>query len=195
MNSTGANIKALRESKAWTQSQLSEKSGLSVKTIQRLEKDQHQARGYSLQQLATAFEVDIKELQKPGPTRERVENDGAAKLKTLNLSALLILFFPFANFIFPFIIWYRNKELPLVEEIGGRIMSFQILWTLSTSLALIVTPFIHAKIPSSSLSPFGGGLVVYLCFWFPNLIFTLRTASKITEKKFDKVYTKVPKLL
>jgi transcriptional regulator with XRE-family HTH domain len=57
-----AKIKSMRESKAWSQEHLSHISGLSVKTIQRIESGNSKASLESQKSLAAAFNVDLKEI-------------------------------------------------------------------------------------------------------------------------------------
>ncbi len=56
-------IKDIRISKGWSQEQLSQFSGLSVRTIQRIERG-HNAGLESLKCIAAAFDTDISKLQK-----------------------------------------------------------------------------------------------------------------------------------
>ncbi len=55
-------VKKLRLQQSWSQEQLSQFSGLSVRTIQRIERGQ-QASLESLKSLAAVFQIDINELQ------------------------------------------------------------------------------------------------------------------------------------
>lgn len=55
-------VKKLRLKKYWSQEQLSEFSGLSVRTIQRIERG-HQASFESLKSLAAVFQININDLQ------------------------------------------------------------------------------------------------------------------------------------
>ncbi|MBW8192639.1 helix-turn-helix domain-containing protein [Neiella marina] len=57
-------VRKLRLQRGWSQEQLSQFSGLSVRTIQRIE--QGKTAGLeSLKSLAAVFEVDVQDLQKP----------------------------------------------------------------------------------------------------------------------------------
>lgn len=56
-------IKQIRISKGWSQEQLSQFSGLSVRTIQRIERG-HNAGLESLKCIAATFDMDISQLQK-----------------------------------------------------------------------------------------------------------------------------------
>lgn len=68
MNIDSGKIKKLRLDKNWSQEQLSEKSGLSLRTIQRIESGSNVSLE-SIRVLAAAFEVDPKDLM----IQERVE--------------------------------------------------------------------------------------------------------------------------
>ncbi|HIF9495391.1 TPA: helix-turn-helix domain-containing protein, partial [Photobacterium damselae] len=56
-------IRKLRLQRGWSQEQLSQLSGVSVRTIQRIEKG-HNAGLESLKSLAAVFEVNVEHLQK-----------------------------------------------------------------------------------------------------------------------------------
>lgn len=58
-------IQKLRLQRGWSQQQLADLSGLSVRTIQRIEQGQV-ASNESLKSLAAVFEIDFSTLQEPG---------------------------------------------------------------------------------------------------------------------------------
>lgn len=60
-------VQKLRLQKGWSQQQLADLSGLSVRTIQRIEQG-HSASVESLKSLAAVFEIDFSELQEPDMT-------------------------------------------------------------------------------------------------------------------------------
>jgi transcriptional regulator with XRE-family HTH domain len=62
-------IQKLRLQRGWSQQQLADLSGLSVRTIQRIEQGQV-ASTESLKSLAAVFEVDFSTLQEPSMTSE-----------------------------------------------------------------------------------------------------------------------------
>jgi transcriptional regulator with XRE-family HTH domain len=75
-------IQKLRLQRGWSQEQLAELSGLSVRTIQRLERGQT-ASVESLKALGAAFEIDFSQLQEPemNPTiNQNVSADEALAL-------------------------------------------------------------------------------------------------------------------
>jgi transcriptional regulator with XRE-family HTH domain len=75
-------VQKLRLQRGWSQEQLAELSGLSVRTIQRLERGQA-ASVESLKALAAAFEIDFASLQEPTmdtPSGDNIRADEALAL-------------------------------------------------------------------------------------------------------------------
>jgi len=64
--SYAAKVKKMREERAWPQEQLAAVSGVSVRTIQRIERGDP-ASFESLKAIATAFKVDVRELLDAAP--------------------------------------------------------------------------------------------------------------------------------
>ena len=69
----GEHIKEIRISKGFTQSELSEKSGIAVRTIQRIENSEVTPSIYSLNAIGEALEVKFNELYIELP--DRFNND------------------------------------------------------------------------------------------------------------------------
>ena len=108
-----------------TQSDLAEKSGLTVRSIQRLEKGENQARGDTVDRLAKAFDVPMESLL----VRKQV--DSLLYLIALSLSPLVFLISPFLGFVLPFLFWlFMRKRIMNVDPIGKQVMNFQISWVL-----------------------------------------------------------------
>ena len=121
-------ILAIRKSKGFSQELLAEQSGVSLRTIQRVEQGETVPRGHTMQALDTALEVPLDALlATPVPLTEEsvapVVVPGAQSpavlpvapaapvnaalptdpqlLQLLNLSALCLLIFPFLNLLVP----------------------------------------------------------------------------------------------
>ncbi|MBC6609640.1 helix-turn-helix transcriptional regulator [Hymenobacter sp. BT507] len=132
-------IVALRKSKGYSQEVLAEESGVSLRTIQRVEQGETVPRGHTMQALAAALQVPLESLhEEPAP----VEFSGATEVPTttplradpqflqlLNLSALSLLLFPLLNILVPLLLWRsRRHNTEHVAEIGRRVVGFQVLW-------------------------------------------------------------------
>jgi transcriptional regulator with XRE-family HTH domain len=116
-------IKDLRNRKGFSQEVLSEKSGLSLRTIQRIENGETEPRGDSLKRLSVAFDVNPDDLIDWTVLEDR------GFLTSLNLSALSFVIFPILGIIVPLIIWISRKDkIRNANEIAKAILNFQITW-------------------------------------------------------------------
>jgi transcriptional regulator with XRE-family HTH domain len=131
-----AKVQLLREEKHLTQTELAEKSGLSLRTIQRIEAG-NIPKGFTLKTLAKTFEVEPESLVQTN-SKSAIIN----RVKLINISVLSSLIIPFGNIIFPSILTYKSKE-PEAKELGKNILSFQIIYSVILSILLIVSPFIQ----------------------------------------------------
>lgn len=125
-------IKELRNKNGFSQEVLAEKTGLSLRTIQRIENGETEPRGDSLKKIATAFRVSIDEI-----TDLTIVEDKNI-LVLLNLSQLGFLAFPLLGIIIPLVIWIFNKEkIKGVNNVGISILNFQITWTIALCVLYI----------------------------------------------------------
>lgn len=79
-------VKKLRLQKCWSQEQLSQFSGLSVRTIQRIERG-HQASLESLKSIAAVFQININDLQPESnmDTKTHINSDNSNNEKTIQV--------------------------------------------------------------------------------------------------------------
>ncbi|MDV4032820.1 XRE family transcriptional regulator [Elizabethkingia anophelis] len=129
-------VQKLREEQNLTQTELAEKSGVSLRTVQRIEAG-NILKGFTLKALAGALEVDPEDLV---VKKDEALNVDRAKL--INLSALLGLFIPLGGIIFPLILTYKTKDTKN-RELGKSIVSVQIVLAFIVSVSMIISPFIQ----------------------------------------------------
>lgn len=129
-------VKILREQKNLTQTELAEKSGLSLRTIQRIESGQS-LKGFTLKAIAQTLEIEPENL-----FSKEEENFQIDRAKLINLSALSGLIIPFGGIIFPAILTYRTQD-SVNRELGKSVIGVQIILALVISVLLILTPFIQ----------------------------------------------------
>lgn len=129
-------VKLLREQKNLTQTELAEKSGLSLRTIQRIESGQS-LKGFTLKAIAQTLETEPENLF--SKEEENIQIDTA---KLINLSALAGLIVPFGGIIFPAILTYKTQD-SLNRELGKSIICVQIILAFFVSVSLILSPFIQ----------------------------------------------------
>lgn len=129
-----SNLTKYREKLNLTQDELANKTGLSVRTIQRIEAGS-KPKGHSLNVLVEALNVSKEEL-----TEERNEPTFNYKLtKLINLSSLPFVIIPLANIAIPLLIMYYKKE---VNSLTKQVVSVQILWTILSTVIFLLSPFI-----------------------------------------------------
>lgn len=129
-------VKILREKMNMTQNELAEKSGLSLRTVQRVEAG-NILKGFTLKALAQALEISPENLIIS--SKEQVDIQRA---KIINLSALTGLVIPFGGVIVPAILTYHTKDLRN-KELGKGILCIQIIISLIFSVLMIISPFIQ----------------------------------------------------
>jgi transcriptional regulator with XRE-family HTH domain len=166
-----------REKLNLTQDELAEKSGLSVRTIQRIEAGAI-LKGHSLNALSQALNVSSEQLSED--EAESVFNDKLIKL--INLSSLPFVFIPLANIAVPLAIMYGKKEVTWITK---QIVSLQIFWTIISSVIFLLSPFIP-KLFSSDLRLTLPVLIVSILV---NIFIILRNAVEIDKK--NELYIKL----
>ncbi|KAF2343019.1 helix-turn-helix domain-containing protein [Flavobacterium tistrianum] len=128
-------VKFLREEKNMTQNELAEKSGLSLRTIQRIEAG-NILKGFTLKTIAEALETNAENLI------IKKENIQIERAKLINLSVLSGLIIPFGSVIFPLILTYKTQD-SANKELGKQIAGLQIVLSLILSVLMIVSPFVQ----------------------------------------------------
>jgi transcriptional regulator with XRE-family HTH domain len=128
------NLTKHREKLNFTQNELAEKSGLSVRTIQRIEAGAS-LKGHSLNALAKALNISREQL---------IETDNEPTynyklIKLINLSSLPFVIIPLANIAVPLILMYWRKEVNVLTK---QIVSVQIIWTITATVLFLLSPFI-----------------------------------------------------
>ncbi|MFB9053593.1 DUF4870 domain-containing protein [Formosa undariae] len=124
-NDLSKKVKALRTRKGFSQEALSEHSGLSLRTIQRVENGETKPTGDSLKKIANALQITPDELI----DWTVIEDYGF--LKAMNLSALTFILFPLLGVLVPLIMWTSKKDkLKDINTIGKALINFQISWVL-----------------------------------------------------------------
>lgn len=129
-------VKILREAKNMTQNELAEQSGLSLRTIQRIEAGSI-LKGYSLKAIAKSLETDPEKLI---PVVEEPTRIDRAKL--INFSALSGLVIPFGGVLLPLLLTYKTKDSQN-RALGKNIVALQIILTVITSVLMIISPFLQ----------------------------------------------------
>jgi len=125
-------VKELRNRKGLSQEQLAENSGLSLRTIQRIENGETEPRGETLKRLMNALDAAPDDLMDWSIAEDK------GFLTAVNLSALGFFVFPLLGILIPLIMWISKKDkLKDINKTGKEILNFQITWNLLVFLTYI----------------------------------------------------------
>lgn len=175
-NLLGLRIKELRKQKGMSQELLAEESGLSLRTIQRIENGQTNPTGESLKRLSNALNVNPDELIDWSIKEDK------RYLTFLNLSALTFLFFPLLGILIPFILWTSRKgKIKNINKLGKDLINFEITWT----LLLFFIPFLwflFSKIGILESFTLSSIFTIIGVMYFINLIFILLNTLRISNE-------------
>lgn len=189
----GEKISLQRKNKGLSQELLAENCGISLRTIQRIENNKSKPRPYTLKVIADALNMQMEQLEEIDNS-ELAKNNSISKINLINTSALLGVLIPLLNIIAPVLIWRLNRQNPLVNEKGRKVISFQILWFLFSLLILPTTHFLHYKITGEFISgrvPMV--IVVYIILLLVNVFFIIKNAIRLKTGNTE-IYSFCPNL-
>lgn len=184
-------LKAVREQKNLTQEELSEKSKISVRTIQRIESGT-EPKGHTLRALAQALEIPENSLQetivapetdiskqeaeiKPGTEIQTIEEEPGinySKIKLINLSSLLFVVLPPLNILAPLLLMFALKQR---NTLARQIISVQMIWTAMAPIVFMLGIFLKLGRQFT--------LVLMILIVLSNIFIILRNAASIDRNK------------
>jgi transcriptional regulator with XRE-family HTH domain len=183
-------LKYIREQQNLTQEELSEKSGISVRTIQRIEAGTD-PKGYTLRVLGKTLGIQEKEfLNTPveiensedsteitTPNKEQITLNYSL-IKVINLSSLPFIILPPLNILLPLLLLFVLK---LKNPITKQIVSVQMMWTILAPIVFMVSVFM--KLGNKF------NLVIITLLVLSNVYIILRNAVEIDKQ--SKLYYKL----
>ena len=177
-------LKIVREQKNLTQEELSEKSGISVRTIQRIESG-IAPKGHTLKALSKTLEILETELTDKTEENRVVEKPEELivksqteigidfqKIKLINLSSILFVMLPPLNILVPLLLFYALKQK---NHLTRQIISLQIIWTILAPIIFMVG--ILLKLGRSFT------IVILIIIVLSNVFLILRNLSEIDRNK------------
>ncbi len=150
--SINENLAYQRKLKGYTQEELSEKTTVGVRTIQRIEKGDVQPHLQTVKLLAIGLEVEVEDLiVLDNPNEEVVKRKW---MLLLHGSPFLGFIIPFANILFPLFFWIHKAEDNKIYDAHGRaVINFHCTITLLFIVSLL------AFFPFPGINFFGTGAV------------------------------------
>lgn len=175
MNNIGLKISEIRKRKGLTQEVLSKLAEINLRTLQRIEKNETEPRGYTMARICNILEINIEDILDYG-------KEGDLKyLQFFHLSVLTFILVPFGNVVLPLVLWLskRDKIVNLKDQ-GINLINFQILWALIFySLLLLFGILKINSIGGADKILYILGLLCLINFIYPILIFVYIGNGKI----------------
>lgn len=135
-------IRDKRKEKSWSQEVLARKSGLSKRTIQRLEQGTFNPRQDTWKLICETLDIVT--------TEKNIEDINKNILAIFYISALGIFAFPAGNFIFPGSIYLIFKDnYPELKQFAPQKLKFQLYITLVLFLLVVMGAFLVLENHSS----------------------------------------------
>lgn len=147
----------IRQEKGLTQQELAEQSGLSSRTIQRIEKGEVIPYGDSIRKLAGALGLSVTALYSSSPPLQNIATTGSltpgdqsgamdqtneAETRLLSFFHFLPLagiIFPLSNLLLPLLLWINYKDRNRLYDYHGRLaINFQLTMSLLLLLAVVL---------------------------------------------------------
>lgn len=164
-------LKEIREKHNLTQEELADKSGVSVRTIQRIESG-NEPKGHTLKSLANTLEIKEQDLL----DKEVIPIEtNFTLLKIINLSSLPFTIIPLANIVVPLFIMFINKKF---DHVAKQIVSVQILWLIFAVITFMLSAFMQNWFSLNNKFI----LLVMIALVLSNVVIILKNAAEIDKK-------------
>lgn len=181
-------LRKLRKKSGYTQADLSEVSGLSLRTIQRLESENKKPEGYTLVKLSEVFDMQPAAFQELFFTKKPDDAVDLQFVKYINLSVLIFVVFPFGNLILPTALWQKRRDSKLINELGKKIVNLQLFYWIVLCFLLSLSAVYGKFYFSVKLSV----LTVLFIAMGINIIVVFVNAFRIHRKNFNIIGSPIP---
>lgn len=178
--SLGQKIKELRSRQGFSQDQLADQTKLSLRTIQRIENDETDPRGETLNRLAKVLNLSTNELF------DWIEKEDNTYLVLINLSALSFLLFPILGILVPLAVWmFKRDKVKYMNETGKYLINFQITWCLLLLIVFLwlIGAFVLRLDIFTSIGSLQVGILFFYVLYGINLVLILINTVRIAKSK------------
>lgn len=186
MNEIGKKIKELRKQKGLSQEELAELAKVNLRTIQRIENDESEPRGKTLNLICEVLDINTEDILDYGKQTDK------AYLTIFHLTVLTFLAIPVGNIIIPLIMWMNKKDKIVgLKKIGANLLNYQIMWSILTFTS--ITMFAFFKI--MHFEYYSILFYISIGLYTINIILPIIFAVKTNKGKTEILYPNVIKLI
>ncbi len=173
-------LKEIRTQNSLTQEELANSSGISIRTIQRIEKGLSTGSSHSIKTLANALNVDHSALLSINESTSTNSTEDLGKVRLMNFSILSTIFIPLGNIILPTIIFFMNKSNQGVNSVGRRVLGFQIIITpILFFLVVLISAIVGRGNGAIPLPAFIG----YIVFVLASIFIVIMTSMHLDKEQ------------
>ncbi|MGX5817688.1 helix-turn-helix domain-containing protein [Chitinophaga lutea] len=186
-------LKEHRTIRHLSQQELADRAGVSLRTVQRMEKGASAGSLFVIRALCAALDIEMEGLVLETEAREETPQANPEEmqvkkyLKYFNFSALLVLLCPFANLVtLPALYLVLKKKLtnPVDKTTALKILSFQIIWSALTLTLLVFTPLVdYCFFRIGEILDVPLFIWVYLALLCSHLLTTLTAAARLNRNQ------------
>ena len=137
-SSIGERLKYQRKIKGYSQEELADRTNVTVRTIQRIEKEEVSPHLNTIKLLAIALDIEVDELVAlDDPKEETVKKKWLLLMHATPLAGLIL---PLLNVLIPLFLWiHKREDNPVYNEHGIKVINFQITVLILAILSLVTT--------------------------------------------------------
>lgn len=168
-NEFGKKVESLRKEKGLTQEKLSQKTNISIRTIQRIEKGEVKPRAYTVKILSEALGYNLLSLN------NKKINAWVIAIHLSNFIPLIII---------PLFIWlFKREESEMIDVHGIKVINYQIIVFL-INLLFMLSPLFALSNPDLIFSFVKFSAFYTIAYWGLNSLFTIANLIwAVTGKK------------
>ena len=186
MNEIGKRIRDIRKKKGLSQEELAESAKVNLRTIQRIENNESEPRGKTLNLICDVLQINAEDILDYGKQPDK------SYLTIFHLSVIVFLAIPVGNIIVPLILWMNKKDKIIgLKEIGANLLNYQIVWSIITFSN--ITAFAFSKIMHYGYYPIL--FYVFIGLYALNIILPIIFAIKTNKGKTQNLYPNIIKLI
>ncbi len=186
MNEIGKRIRDIRKKKALSQEELAESAKVNLRTIQRIENNESEPRGKTLNLICDVLQINTEDILDYG------KQPNKSYLIIFHLSVIVFLAIPVGNIIVPLILWMNKKDKIIgLKEIGANLLNYQIVWSIISFSS--ITAFAFSKIMHYGYYPIL--FYIFIGLYALNIILPIIFAIKTNKGKTQNLYPNIIKLI
>ena len=186
MNEIGKRIRDIRKKKGLSQEELAESAKVNLRTIQRIENNESEPRGKTLNLICDVLQINAEDILDYGKQPDK------SYLTIFHLSVIVFLAIPVGNIIVPLILWMNKKDKIIgLKEIGANLLNYQIVWSIITFSS--ITAFAFSKIMHYCY--YAILFYVFIGLYALNIILPIIFAIKTNKGKTQNLYPNIIKLI